>query len=203
MVCAGSAVWVLVALLYFPDDSRLASALVEATTNAGEARKRLKVLAGTSQRVKQQLELLSRERCSLLTSISYQRALLLQQNWKAMRDSEWEEFLVKVFSALGGKAQRIGRAGDQGVDLIAEYGGQRYAVQAKGYFHAVNNKAVQEVVAGKAHYGCAMATVITNSRFARSAVELAQSNDCILIGESEIPDFVMGTVDFLRRPFPG
>jgi len=46
-----------------------------------------------------------------------------------------------VFAALGAKVRRIGGTGDQGVDLIVEFGVKCVAVQAKGYYHAVNNKA--------------------------------------------------------------
>lgn len=129
------------------------------------------------------------------------RAALLTRNWRALRDYEWEAYLIEVFQALGAKAERIGGAGDQGVDLIVEFGGRRIAVQAKGYFHKVNNKAIQEAYAGMAHYGCCACAVITNSQFTRGAQELSLSTGCILVGEAEFPDFVMGKVT-LWAPVP-
>jgi hypothetical protein len=129
------------------------------------------------------------------------RAALLSRNWKAMRDYEWEAYLVEVFRAHGAKAERIGGAGDQGVDLIVEFGAKRIAIQAKGYFNTVSNKAIQEAYAGMAHHGCCAGAVITNSRFTRGAMELAVSTGCVLIGEEEFPDFVMGKVS-LWPPAP-
>jgi HJR/Mrr/RecB family endonuclease len=82
--------------------------------------------------------------------------------------------------------------GDQGVDLVVDIGQRRYAIQAKGYVNSVGNSAVQEAVAGMAHYGCNCSAVITNSRFTAGAVALAESNCCVLIGEDQIPAFVLG-----------
>jgi Restriction endonuclease len=80
---------------------------------------------------------LSTEMRKVIDSGRLQRELLLQRNWKAMRDDEWEDFLADVFSTLGANVQKTGRSGDQGVDLVVEFGGRRVAVQAKGYYHAV------------------------------------------------------------------
>jgi HJR/Mrr/RecB family endonuclease len=122
-----------------------------------------------------------------------------------MRDNEWENYLVEVFNALGARAQWIGCSGDQGCDLIVEVGPTRIAVQAKGYYNAVGNSAVQEAFAGMRYHRCSTCAVITNSRFTRSARELAKCTYCILIGEEQIPDFVMGQTNFLqiRNPATG
>jgi hypothetical protein len=186
----------ILTLLRYPTDSTLAQALTESATQLNNAHERYKTSLADLSKQTQQLESLTRERYELISSITWKRAALLQHNWKAMRDNEWEDYLVEVFTALGANARRIGRAGDQGVDLIVEGFGRRIAVQAKGYYNAVNNKAVQEAVTGKAHHGCCTAAVITNSHFRRSALELAESNNCVLIGEEQFPDFVMGTVDY-------
>lgn len=129
----------------------------------------------------------------ILKSDKLKRELLLKQNWKAMRDDQWEMFLEEVFNALGAHVIRTGKSGDQGVDLVMVFGNVKIAVQAKGYLNAVNNSAVQEAVAGRTHWKCNRAAVITNSRFTRSAKELAASNACFLIGEQEFPAFVLGS----------
>jgi HJR/Mrr/RecB family endonuclease len=135
-------------------------------------------------------------------SLHYRRELL-RRNWKAMRDDEWENYLLEICLALGKKAERIGRTGDQGVDLVVESGTHRIAVQAKGYFHAVSNKAVQEVYAGMTHHDCTRCAVITNSRFTKSAREIAVSTGCYLIGEDEFSDFVLGKSEWLDEPMTG
>ncbi len=65
--------------------------------------------------------------------------------------------------------------GDQGVDVLADKKGLRYAVQCKYYTGYVGNKAVQEVYAGMQYYGCDVGVVMTNSYFSKSAIELAES----------------------------
>ena len=51
-----------------------------------------------------------------------------------------------------------------------------------------------------AFYNCDSAAVITNSRFTRGAIDLAERNNCVLIGEDEIPDFVMGRACIQTMP---
>jgi septal ring factor EnvC (AmiA/AmiB activator) len=145
-------------------------------------------LAATQQRLQQAVA----DRQQLVASDKLERAMLLQRPWKEMRADEWEDYLVEVCRTLGAKVERTGRVGDQGVDLIVEFGERRTAVQAKGYYHTVNARAVQEAVAGMAHYKCNASAVITNSRFTNGARELAESNHCHLIGLDEFPSFVMG-----------
>ena len=109
-----------------------------------------------------------------------------------MRGPEWEAFLADVFHLLGGVIEATGKSGDQGVDLIVNFGHRRYAVQAKGYVSSVGNSAIQEAVAGMAHYRCNCSAVITNSSFTAGAIALAESNCCLLIGEDQIPALVLG-----------
>lgn len=179
-------------LLYHPANSLLEPAAIasEAKLRLEKARMAENLQQGTE--VHERLHRLVEERRQLLISDQLARAHLLQQNWKSMRSDEWEEYLVDVFRALGANPQRTGKCGDQGCDLIVKVGPRRIAVQAKGYYNNVSNKAVQEAVTSKAHYACDDAAVITNSRFTPGAKALARSNNCKLIGEDEFPDFVMG-----------
>lgn len=65
-------------------------------------------------------------------------------------------------------------SGDQGVDVLAEKDGIRYAIQCKNYSHALGNTPVQEVAAGRDFYNCHVGVVITNNHFTSSGKELAQ-----------------------------
>jgi hypothetical protein len=185
---------IIATLLCLPPDARLDASIEEADAKYRLEDARLNEKTQRLAEVSCRLERLIGERRQLVASDKLKRAVLLQRNWKAMRSDEWEDYLVEVFRTLGAKAERIGKCGDQGCDLVVEIGPKRIAVQAKGYYHAVGNKAVQEAVAGVAHYRCSAAAVITNSRFTRGARELAESNRCTLIGEDEFPDFVMGKI---------
>jgi Predicted endonuclease distantly related to archaeal Holliday junction resolvase and Mrr-like restriction enzymes len=81
-------------------------------------------------------------------------------------------------------------SGDQGVDIIAHKDGKRYAIQCKRFVSSVSNKAVQEVYAGRLHYGCNAAAVMTNSFFTPSAVELARSAGVELWDRNQIIDWL-------------
>jgi hypothetical protein len=132
------------------------------------------------------------ERNSITKSIEYRGAQLLTRNWRAMRGIEWEMFLCEVFRIHGARVETTKTSGDQGVVLIVELGNRRCAVQAKGYDNAVSNSAVQEAVAGMAHYRCNGCAVITNSHFTKAAIDLARSNRCLLVGEEELTLLVLG-----------
>lgn len=70
---------------------------------------------------------------------------------------------------------------DYGIDITAHKGSKKYAVQCKYYSSPVGISAVQEAYAGKAHYGCNEAMVITNNTFTRAAETLAAENGVKLI----------------------
>lgn len=123
-----------------------------------------------------------------------ERMALLQMDWRSLRGIDFERFLERAFLALGYDTQLQGRAGDQGVDLVIRAASQTWAVQAKGYEGAVSNGAIQEVVAGMYHYRCTRCAVVTNSVFTRSARELAESNNCLLIEGESIADLLHGRI---------
>ncbi|MGI6226705.1 MAG: restriction endonuclease [Peptococcales bacterium] len=97
-----------------------------------------------------------------------------------MTGSEFEKFISELFKKIGYKTLITKASGDQGVDVVAEKGGIRYAIQAKCYSGVVSNSAIQEVVAGSIFHKCDKAIVITNSYFTSSAIELAKANEVIL-----------------------
>ncbi len=94
---------------------------------------------------------------------------------------EFEHYLCAHFEKKGYKVQLTPPSNDYGVDLVISKGKDRIAVQAKRYNvdkgYTVNYKAVQEVSAGKAYYGCNKGMVVTNSFFTEQAKELAKAND--------------------------
>jgi HJR/Mrr/RecB family endonuclease len=93
---------------------------------------------------------------------------------------QFEEFVFVLFSRLGYVAKITKSSGDQGVDVVAEKGTMKIAIQAKCYSGNVPNSSVQQIVAGARHYNCNKKIVVTNSRFTPSAIELAHSNNVVL-----------------------
>lgn len=68
-------------------------------------------------------------------------------------------------------------SGDYGADLIAyDSAGNKWVFQCKHYKGKVNNSAVQEIAAAKAHYRADKAAVMTNSQLTEQARQLAFEN---------------------------
>lgn len=88
----------------------------------------------------------------------------------------FEEFLASFFRNRGFEVTQTPRTEDYGADLILHLPQEKIAIQAKRYHTTVGVKAVQEVVASKAYYGCSLARVITSSFFTENAKTLAKVN---------------------------
>lgn len=86
-------------------------------------------------------------------------------------------------------------SGDQGADLVAQLGDQSVAIQCKFYSSPVGNKAVQEALAGKAHYGCRYAAVVSNQPYTPAAQSLAKTARVALLHHNEIKDLHLLLVD--------
>lgn len=69
---------------------------------------------------------------------------------------------------------------DQGVDIVAENHGIKYAVQCKCYSSDLGNKAIQEVNAGKYIYRCNVGAVMTNRHFTDGGREAAAATGTLL-----------------------
>ena len=99
---------------------------------------------------------------------------------------QFEHFVKDELVALGWQVRHIGGAGDQGADLIASRSGVRVAVQCKLYSKALDNKSVQEVVAGRKFHDTQAAVVISNQPFNKSAAALAKANDVVHIPHDDL-----------------
>lgn len=98
-----------------------------------------------------------------------------------MEGHDFEFFCAGVLRKQGYENVEVTRgSGDQGVDVLAERDGIKYAVQCKRYSKPVGNKAVQEIYAGKKFYHCHVGIVMSNNSFTQSAKDLARENGIIL-----------------------
>ncbi len=98
-----------------------------------------------------------------------------------MDGHEFEHWCASLLSQNGFKNVRVTPgSGDQGVDVLAEKDGIRYAIQCKCYSSSLGNKPIQEVYAGKAVYNCHVGVVMTNSSFTPGAVEAAKQTNTLL-----------------------
>jgi len=109
---------------------------------------------------------------------------------RVMSGPQFEVFVAELFRAMGHRATMLGGAGDQGVDIVVSYPGERVAVQCKNYKRAVGNKAVQEVFAGARHHSCQRAWVVAPAGFTRAAYELAESTGVSLYDANAIGEWI-------------
>jgi len=105
---------------------------------------------------------------------------------RAMSPVEYEQFCAEALRRAGWSVRHVGGLGDQGVDVIAELRGIRAAVQCKRYSGRAGNDAVQQVVAGKRHYGAQIAVVVAPFGYTRAAEQLAHSNAALLMSHSDL-----------------
>lgn len=109
----------------------------------------------------------------------------------AMDGHSFEYFCAEVLGKNGFTQVQVTRgSGDQGVDILAEKDGVKYAVQCKHYSAALGNTPVQEVNAGKLYYGCHVGVVMTNSAFTMGAVELAKVTGVLLWDRTRLQEMM-------------
>jgi len=120
---------------------------------------------------------------------------------RAMSGSQFEFFVAGLLRAMGHNTRVLGGSGDQGVDLIVDYFGERVAVQCKNYAKPVGNKPVQEVYTGAKHHRCQQAWVVAPAGFTNGASEIAESVGVKLFASASIRAWI-GEVDKVASPRP-
>lgn len=116
----------------------------------------------------------------------------------SMTPSEFEFFCAEQLRKFGWNSRVTQQSRDQGVDVIAEKDNSRVVLQCKLYSNPVGNKAVQEIVAGRAHEQAHYGAVVTNATYTVAAEELALTNGILLLHYSDLPHLEA----LLARPAP-
>lgn len=98
----------------------------------------------------------------------------------------FERQIGAILAGLGYSVTFTPASGDQGVDLIAERGGVRLAIQCKDYRAPAGNDAVQQAYAGAAFYNAARAVVVAPNGFTTAAKQLAASLGVECLHPSEV-----------------
>lgn len=104
----------------------------------------------------------------------------------------FEKYIADLFRRQGYLFETTALSGDLGVDLIIIKDGVRTAIQTKRYSKPVNQAAIREAVAGMKYYKCSQSMVVTNNKFTKLAVQLAQSNNCELIDRDKLAGMISG-----------
>lgn len=98
-----------------------------------------------------------------------------------MSGEDFEEYVKEVLKRNGYKHIHLTKhSRDYGVDILAKYRGESYAIQCKFYSQPVGVAAVQQAYAGCCYYGYDHPVVVTNHRFTAQAQTLAMSNGVAL-----------------------
>lgn len=107
-----------------------------------------------------------------------------------MPGHEFEHYVARLLQHQGFKTTVTKGSGDFGVDVIAHKDEVGYAVQCKRSSDNIPRTAVSDAVAGKHHYQCMQAIVVTNQYFTVGARELAKSTGCILVDRDRLATWV-------------
>ena len=103
------------------------------------------------------------------------------ENFDNLDGLEFENWCATLLRNNGFVNVVVTRAsGDQGVDILAEKGEIKYAIQCKCYSSDLGNSPIQEVHAGKSMYNCHVGAVMTNRHFTSGAKELAEATGVLL-----------------------
>lgn len=109
---------------------------------------------------------------------------------------EFEKYTAELLLKNGfDKAETTPKSNDYGVDVIAEKDGIKYAIQCKCYSNKLNNKPVQEVLAGMAYYHAHVGVVFTNNYFTDNAKNLANANNVLLWDREKLKEFISNSIN--------
>jgi len=105
----------------------------------------------------------------------------IDNNFAGYSAFEFEEFISKLFRAMGYEAKTTSKTGDYGIDVIAKKDHEVFAIQAKKYTAGqnVSNRDVQRILGAmklrnvKATHG----VLVTTAYFTRQAREQAEETD--------------------------
>ena len=103
---------------------------------------------------------------------------------------DFEYYLFYLFKRHGIRTRITPYSHDFGADLILKYRGKKVVIQAKRWNENVGIKAVQETLGAMSYYKAKYGVVITNSFYTKSAIELANASDIVLINRNDLAHFI-------------
>jgi restriction system protein len=116
---------------------------------------------------------------------------LTMANIETMDGLAFERYVASLLKNEGYTNISMTEKYDMGVDIIATRNGIRWGIQVKRYSNMVKAEAVRQVVTALNTYHCERAMVVTNSYYSRPALQLAASNNCVLVDHNTLSEWVM------------
>ena len=80
------------------------------------------------------------------------------------------------------------KTGDKGADIIAKKGKIKLVVQCKFYEKPVGSDAVQQIYTAKSFFDATIAAVVSKSGFTKSAEQIAEKTNVLLLTTSDLKD---------------
>jgi hypothetical protein len=104
----------------------------------------------------------------------------------------FEHYVAKLLRHEGYTEVDVSKgSGDFGVDIVASKDSRRYAIPVKRWSGTVSRTAVSDAVAGKGHYSCNAAMVVTNSYLSAKSREFASSVGCEIVDRDILGGWVL------------
>jgi restriction system protein len=109
-----------------------------------------------------------------------------------MNGVTFEHYVARLLQHQGFARVEVSKAsGDFGVDIIACKGPRRYAIQVKRWSGTLSRTAISDAVAGKEHYRCNSAMVVTNSFLSAKAKQFASSVGCEIVDRDMLSEWIL------------
>lgn len=103
----------------------------------------------------------------------------------------FERYVSRLLEHQGYSTHVTKASGDFGVDIVATRWGERLAVQVKRSTGRISRRAVSDAVAGKLHYRCNNAVVVSNNYFSSGAIDHARRTGCVLVDRNELAKWMI------------
>ena len=122
-------------------------------------------------------------------------------NINSLSGHEFEEFLYYLFLSMGFSVTLTGKSHDYGADLILKTGTKTIVVQSKLYYkNSIGVSSVQEVYSSIKYYNADLGIVVTNSRFSKNSINLANSTN-VLLWDRDMLIQLMNFKDYEKKIF--
>lgn len=135
-----------------------------------------------------------------INKTSKAKEILLSTNFGLMSPYDFEEFIARLFKFMGYETEATQKSGDYGVDVVANNGVEKIAIQCKKYHdgNKVGNQAVQMLLGAMQfkNLRADKGILITTSGFTKQAYEQAEDNDIELWDKEflhqKVRDYILG-----------
>jgi restriction system protein len=107
-----------------------------------------------------------------------------------MAGARFEKVVYTLLRNQGYDVGKLRESNDFGVDMIANKGEERIAVQVKRSKNPITRKAIADAVSGMKYYKCTRAMVVTNSEFTEDAREFGRGTECTLIDRAVLQQWL-------------